>query len=168
MADEEAQESEEKKGGNKLVLIIIIVVVVLLVLVGGGIGLFFALSGGGDDAEEDPELAAEEELEELPFGELSGAVLPLEPFIVNLKVKGNFLKASLQLQFIDPELPPTIENDIPKVRDAIIAILSSRSAKEILTEEGKNDLKDEIVERVNDALGLEDIEGVYFTEFIVQ
>ncbi len=168
MAEEEAESTEGGEGGGKSsAKLIIIIVVVLLILVVAGAGAFFALSGGGDDHGDD-EGDEEEFEEEEELGELPGAIFPLEVFIVNLGVKGSFLKASIQLEFIDPEPPPSIENNVPKVRDAIIRVLSSKKANEILGIEGKEKLRGEIVNAVNDTLGGEDVLQVYFTEFIIQ
>lgn len=167
MAEEEAQGTDEAGGGKKSgAKIIIIIVVGLLLLIVIGAGAFFALNaGGGGDDEGD---ADEEEFEEEDIGALPGAIFPLEVFIVNLGVKGSFLKASIQLEFIDPEPPPAIENSVPKIRDTIIRILSSKKANEILSNEGKEKLRGEIVNAVNDTLGGEDVLQVYFTEFIIQ
>jgi flagellar FliL protein len=56
------------------------------------------------------------------------------------------------------------------MRDVIIRILSSKTVQEMLTMEGKERLKDELVEGLNEVLGMEDppISSVFFTEFIVQ
>ena len=87
---------------------------------------------------------------------------------MNLQVKGSFLKTTIQLEFAEPQLPPTVESDIPKVRDAVIRILSSKSSADILTAEGKEKLREEIKNSVNESLGAEDVTQVYFTEFIIQ
>ena len=166
-AKEEKEEVSEAKGGGKKKLIIIIVAV--LVLVGGGVGAFFAL-GKSKDAEEGEE-GGEEEGEEGAEGEeaeLPPAVLPLETFIVNLQVKGSFLKTSIQLEFAEPELPHTIEHDTPKIRDAIIRILSAKAAADILTVEGKEKVREEVKQAVNEALKSDDVTNVYLTEFIIQ
>ena len=163
---EAAKEEEVKSGGSKKLIIIIVVVVVLLL---GGVGAFFAMSGGKTEGEEGEEAAVgEEEAEDGAQAVLPPAVLPLETFIVNLQVKGSFLKTTLQLEFAEPELPPTIESDVPKVRDVVIRILSSKSSSEILAADGKEKLREEIRNGVNEVLGAEDITQVYFTEFIIQ
>ncbi len=164
---EDKEAAAPKKGGKKMLIIIIVAV---LVLGGGGVGAFFALGKSkgadgedgaeGEDAEEGE--GGEEEIE------LAPAVLPLDTFIVNLQVKGSFLKTSLQLEFAEPELPHTIEHDTPKIRDAIIRVLSSKAAPEILSTEGKEKLRDEIKHAVNEALKSEDVTLVYITEFIIQ
>ena len=168
-APEGGEATAEAKGGGKKKLIIIIVIA-LLVLGGGGAGAFFALSGktdgeegaDGEDASDEGEEGAEGE------GEVPGAVFPLEVFIVNLGVKGSFLKTSIQLEFTTPEPQHTIESDVPKIRDAIIKILSSKTSSDILTVEGKDKLREELLKSVNAAMGSEDVVNLYFTEFIVQ
>ena len=171
MAEEEKEKAEEgaaKGGGKKKLIIIIIAVVVLL---GGGVGAFFALkkkpadAEGGEEGGDTGEDTAEGGGEEV---ELPPAILPLDTFIVNLQVKGSFLKTTLQLEFTEPELPHTIEHDTPKVRDAIIRVLTSKAAADILGAEGKEKLREELKKAVNEALKSEDVTNVYITEFIIQ
>ena len=158
MAEEnqEGQEGGEKKKGKGMLFAII-----GLVVVGGG-GAFFAMKGGGEQAAEDP--AAEE----ASVGDLPGAIYPLEVFIVNLGVKGSFLKVAIQLEFLDPDPPAGVDAEIPRVRDSIIQTLSSKTSAEILTVEGKENLRKEVTEAANEAFGREEVLQVYFTEFIVQ
>jgi flagellar FliL protein len=169
MAEEEKKEGEAEGEVKKKSPMLMIIIAVVVVLILGGVGAFFALKGSdkpeGEEGEEEGDEAA------LPEGDataLGGAVLPLETFIVNLQVKGSFLKTTIQLEFAEPILPPTIESDLPKVRDQIISIMSSKSASDILTTEGKEQLREEIVEGVNEVLGGEDVTRIYFTEFIIQ
>lgn len=171
--DEEAAEegAEPKKSKKKL---IIIIVVVLVLVLGGGAGAFLALSGskteesaegGGEHGEE----AALKELDSKEAAvELPGAVFPLDTFIVNLRVKGSFLKTTIQLEFAQPELPPSLDSDVARIRDSVIRLLSSKSAAEILTPEGKDLLAQELTDLINESLGSEDVVNVYFTEFIIQ
>jgi flagellar basal body-associated protein FliL len=46
--------------------------------------------------------------------------------------------------------------------------MSGKTAQEILVVEGKEKLREEIKDGVNNAMGSEDVVNVYFTEFIVQ
>ncbi len=59
---------------------------------------------------------------------------------------------------------------MPMLRDAILRVLASKKAEKLLTVEGKDSLKDEIVEVANVALGYEEplIVNVYFQEFLIQ
>jgi flagellar basal body-associated protein FliL len=55
-------------------------------------------------------------------------------------------------------------------RDVIIRILSSKKAPELLTVEGKTRLKEELLDGLNEAVGLEEpaIVGILFTDFMIQ
>lgn len=183
--EKEGEKKEGKKGGNKMMLIIIGIVVIAIAL---GAGAFFALKGSGDkkeaaDGEEEATAGEDEEKDHGKEkggheeskgehgegeGKLSNALLPLDTFIVNLQVKGSFLKTTIQLEFSKPELPHEIETDTAKIRDAVIRVLSTKTAQEILTPEGKDQLREEIKISSNEALKSEDIIAVYITEFIIQ
>jgi flagellar FliL protein len=168
---EEKEDGEEKKeAAPKSKKKLIIIIALAVVLIGGGVGAFLAMGHktegeeGGDAAEAEEESAEKggEEATAPPF------VFALEPFIVNLQIKGSFLKTTIQLQFTEPEQPPHLESDVPKIRDAVIRILTAKSAQEILSSEGKEALREELKEALNEALGGEDITQVFFTEFIIQ
>lgn len=164
MAEEEgAKESPPAKKSKLLIIIIALVIVIACV----GTGLFFALSGG-EHKEAEGEEEAELEETAVDRSELPGAVLPLDVFIVNLRAKGSYLKAVIQLEFFEPEIPQYVENEIPKIRDSIIRVLSSKSSKEVLSIDGKERLKEEVLEVVNEAIGAEEVSRIFFTEFIVQ
>ena len=139
-------------------------------MIGGGVGAFFAF-GHKTEGEEGGDAAGSEGEGGDKGGEEATAppfVFALEPFIVNLQIKGSFLKTTIQLQFSEPEEPPHLENDVPKIRDAVIRILTSKSAQEILSADGKEALREELKDALNEALGGEDITQVFFTEFIIQ
>ena len=171
--EEEGQESEEKpKKSKKLIIIIAVIVLVLIV---GGVGAFFALKapkggegeGAAEAATQEEEAKTEEGAAE-GHGEVEANLFPLETFIVNLQVKGSFLKVDIQLEFAAAEEMKSAEKEVPRLRDTIIQILSSKTASEILTSDGKEKLKDELRQSINGLLGEEKVVEVYFTEFIIQ
>jgi flagellar basal body-associated protein FliL len=57
-----------------------------------------------------------------------------------------------------------------QLRDVVIQILSSKQSSELLTSDGKNRAKQELVDGLNEAIGLEEppVVGILFTEFIIQ
>ena len=167
---EKKEEAEAPAPKSKKKLVIIVALVLVMVL--GGVGAFLAM-GGKKEAVEGEEEYLEEEGEHAEGGDGHGgplppAILPLETFIVNLQVKGSFLRTTVQLEFAEPELPASAENDMPKMKDAIIRILSSKSSSEVLMSDGKEKLRGEIRDAVNEVLGSEEVTQVYFTEFIIQ
>jgi len=164
MAEESAQAEpqEAKKGKSKLLVILLVV----LVLVGGGAGAawyFGLLSGGGRPAE-----AREEEEHEKPPA--VGALLPVDPFIANLADEDGkrYLKATLQVEFFEAHVPPDFNARLPQMRDLMLTLFSSKLFDEIRTPQGKALLREEIINRMNRAIGKDLVKAVYFTEFIVQ
>ncbi len=188
MADEGNAPEGSTQGGNSNKLLIIIVIVLLVLVIAIGVGLVFALMGSKDDAKtavtEGQAVVAESHGDETEVtdahgdGHGAGVVFPLETFIVNLKMKGSFLKVDLQLVFADASLLEggggeghgggALDNDIPRIRDVIILILSSKEARDVLSVEGKEQLREEIKTGVNEVLDKDAVSQVLFTEFLVQ
>ncbi|HZE89514.1 MAG TPA: flagellar basal body-associated FliL family protein [Verrucomicrobiae bacterium] len=103
----------------------------------------------------------------------SGSLLNLEPFVVNLADPGGgrYVKCTFKLEVSDKPSLDAIQAEeagIPKVRDRILALLSSRTAESLMTSQGKDLLKREVQARVNPLLRMGKIQEVYITEFLVQ
>ena len=181
MAEEEAEEGggeaageEEKKG---LPIKLILIVVGVLALAGGG---YFAYTNffqeeaveesaeGGKEGEEGADGADGEKEEELPPD--VGVMFTMDPFVVNLAgSKGKrFLKVTTTLELSSPEVNPEFEENLQKITDSILVLLSSKSFEDIYSVQGKFKLKDEITTRVNRFLVVGHVKDAYFTEFIVQ
>ena len=181
MAEEEAGEEggeeageEEKKG---LPIKLILIVVGVLALAGGG---YFAYTNffqeeaveesaeGDKKGEEGGEGADGEKAEELPPD--VGVMFTMDPFVVNLAgSKGKrFLKVTATLELSSPEVNPEFEENLQKITDSILVLLSSKSFEDVYSVQGKFKLKDEITTRVNRFLVVGHVKDAYFTEFIVQ
>ncbi|MEY4669442.1 MAG: hypothetical protein RL518_2141 [Pseudomonadota bacterium] len=67
-------------------------------------------------------------------------------------------------------LPEFMAKREVQIKDTILKVLSSKKADDVLTPDGKERLKDELIEGLNEAVGLEDppLTAIYFTEFIIQ
>lgn len=175
MADEqlEAPKDEQKKGGK---LKWIIIAVVILALVAGGAFMFrdkiMGMFGMGektteataDGAPKDPLAAGDQ-------GEPKDTVLVTLPsFIVNLAdpLGRRYLKLTLDVELRDQEAADKLTKEEPKVRDAVILLLSSKTFADLSSIENKLGLKDEIVKRLNQIVGGSNVLRVYFTELVVQ
>jgi len=176
-------QGEVKKKKSKLILIIIPLVIILL----GG-GGFFAyktfLAPSGDDANNAGEDGAKhvKNSKHSKHGEKSGhgksegeqgdgpAFFNLTPFVVNLQdnIGTRYLKLTLKLELADSGAEEEIKAQLPKIKDALIILLSSKNYAEIGSVEGKYRLRDEILKRVNRFLEDEPVLGVYFTDFVIQ
>jgi flagellar FliL protein len=107
--------------------------------------------------------------------------------VVNLtdKAASKYLKVALTLEFIDSKVkdPPKGEgvkaqqDEFAKemsghsaiIDDALVTTLSSKASSELLRPDGKEQLKTELIEKVNHALHDEEkVVNVYFTSFIIQ
>ena len=101
-----------------------------------------------------------------------GPVMPLDDFLVNLSDPGgdHFLKVTVNLE-LDKEkgkTPETLKEQVSLIRDAILMALSSKTREELGPPAGREKLKAEIKKKVNDALGEEDVQDVYFSNFVTQ
>jgi len=102
-----------------------------------------------------------------------GATVNFEPFLVNLadKEASRYVKTSIRLLVANKESAETIakgETLMPRMRDTILTLLSTKTAEEMTSNEGKEKLKKEILEKVNEYLPEEGAEDVFFTDFVVQ
>ncbi len=146
---------------GKLKIIILIVVVVLLL--GGGAGGFFWWRS----THRAPEAAAA-----APAAPLGSAIVPLEPFMVNLAdtEASRFLRIAVRLVVDEESDAAEIEKDplrLARVRSAILEVLTTQRSSVLVTPEGKTALKHALTERSTAVLNLE-VRDVLFTDFVVQ
>ncbi|MCO6430369.1 MAG: flagellar basal body-associated FliL family protein [Deltaproteobacteria bacterium] len=172
-----AAEQPAGKSKKKLILIIAASVIGLALVIGVPVLLF--VSKGGDHkeiSELDEEAAQHAKLlpeghadeEELLEGEEPlGAFFPFDTFIVNLE-GGGYLRLQAQVEFHGRDVPQRFYSRITLARDALITLLSSRSAKDLQSKRDKEELKNEIKDVVNEILRKEEVKKVYFTQFLIQ
>jgi len=155
------KEAPAKKGGGTLKLILILVGVAA-VLGGGGAGAYLMLSGGKEEAQAKPAKA------DAPPPKVLN--MELDPFLVNLADPGgsHYLKATLTLELEDESAEQWINGRLPRVRDRVLLLLSSKESAELLSAEGKFRLRDDVLRAVNDLMGKKRVTAVYLTEFVVQ
>jgi flagellar FliL protein len=97
----------------------------------------------------------------------SGAV-QLEPFILNLAdPEGDrFLRVSLSVVF-DGHVVPSAAEQV-RLRDRILTILSSKTADEVTSFEGKEALRRELEGAIARTFEGSEVDELFFTEFLVQ
>ncbi len=149
-------------GSNKKKMMIIIIAAVLVLAGGGGAAWFF--------------LHAKQPSEHVKEVKKIGppVFVSVDTFIVNLQSEGDdqFLQANLTLQVQNPDHVELIKLNMPKVRNRLLMLLSSKKPSEISTIEGKQQLAAEIIAQVNlpfnDKGPEQDVSDVMFTSFIIQ
>lgn len=134
---------------KKLVLLL-----VALLVVGGGAGYWFLVGPGAGASEEVVEKAPE-----------PGEVVQIEPISINL-ADGHYLRLGLGLQMAkevssygDPKTAPAL--------DHAIALFSGRPMAEVVSSEGREALKAELLTLLETSYE-GDVIGVYFTEYVTQ
>jgi flagellar FliL protein len=149
-----------KKGGNNKMMIIIAAAVVV---VGGG-GAAVAMKKGNKAA--DSQSAAEKKGSDKKLGQL----VVVEDFIVNLNEPRStrYLKVKFTLELGEAAVDLLAERkDV--CRDAVLTYLSGLTVDDVRGSETKAALREELVSRINEALGVEGgVKNVMFTEFVVQ
>lgn len=180
----------KKKGKGKLLIILIAVLVLAL---GGGSAAYFFM-GRGDaakgksakqkKADAHDEGASHDDAEEAEDGEEGAAhepaVVALPTFTVNLADKDatRYLRTTVSLVVKDAEKAASLSGEgshkpagepvrIAMARSAILELLTTKTAEELMSAEGKTALKKEIAERASKAFRFK-VNDVLLAEFVVQ
>lgn len=158
-----AEEAPAGAGKSKKKLIIIIAAALVVLGAGGGGAAFFLMKKGGKKEAEHKEEVAKPKV-----------FVNLDPFTVNLQSTDGdkYLQLTMSLEVEGDETAAAIKNNMPQVKSRIILLLSSKQADDVLSQEGKDKLVEEIIEKVSDPFvpkgDHQKVTGVYFTSFVVQ
>ena len=166
----EELEGAEAPGGKKKMGMIIGIIVGLMILGGGG---YYAYINFFKEKPAEEKPADGEEAKEAAPVEKDvnlGLMFPLDPFVVNLAGSEGkrFLKVTISLELSTPEVNLELKENIQKITDSILVLLSSKAFEDVYSVEGKFKLKDEMTTRVNRFLVVGHVKDAYFTEFIIQ
>ena len=180
MAEETVVQEEvkpEKSGAvGKIGKILLIVVLAVISSAGGGVVSFILmkralnLNAAPNTAEHD---AKESEDKKIAEKLEKSAVLPLEPFVVNLADPdaARYLRIRISLMVDDKtKSKELLENQALqlKVRDVILQSLTAKTSQELINSDGKNKLRQEIQEKVTVYFQEAKLVDVVFTEFVIQ
>jgi flagellar FliL protein len=143
-------------------------------------------------AKDDEEAAGEEAGDEEAAGEEEGApktkgkpasfklpddsavkeVIELQPFIVNLTDQGEarYLRLAVSLGIGGEEGAESKPGPLftTRVRNAMLAVLTTRSSEEVMSVEGRVQLRKDLLRAARAASEEPRVEAIYITEFIVQ
>lgn len=179
---EEAVESAPPPKKNKKLIIIIVAAVFLLVLLGGG-GAYFLLKKkdhGGEDDEAAEEVVKPKKSKK---SDAHPVFVNLDTFTVNLvpETGDQYLQVVLSLELEDSGAEAVIKAQMPKIRNNVTLLLSSKKASELMPKEGKQALANALKAEINAIIEpptrnkkgeLTQPEGpvvsVLFTSFIIQ
>lgn len=171
---EDGDTTVEKKPKGNMVLIIVIALLVVI-LIGGGAAAFLMLGGSHEEAAptqtQDVKAEKKKSSSKKSTDHLAiGPMYPMAQFVVNLlSESGNrFLKVAVDLELSDAKLQPEMDHKKSLIRDIIIRTFSSKTFEEISTLKGKDKLKEEVLDKINENLSDGQVKNIYFTDFVVQ
>jgi len=158
MAEEQTKEEGKKSGGKKKLILILIPV--LLLLIEGGAGAYFFVFHKKSEAKKAVPVAPKK----------LGIMYDLGSFLVNLADKNanTYAKVSITIELSNQKVQEEVVKRLPIIKDAVINLLSSKTYNEIRTPEGKEELRLELIKRINAILVTGGVQNIYFTQFIVQ
>ncbi|RAX55259.1 flagellar basal body protein FliL [Helicobacter sp. 16-1353] len=166
-----AEEQKNKK--SKVVLIIIIALIIIAILL--GVAFYFMTKQNTTNTPEttptsqDMSIGTDVTQTNANYIRI-GPIYQLDQFIVNLLTQSGrrYLKTTIGLEMTMPELQNELNSKRAAIRDTIVEILSSKSLEEVSTTRGKEKLKEEIVQRLNEFLVDGKIRNVFFIDFVIQ
>ena len=169
MADEK-DIAEAPQGGGKKKLIII-VVVALVLLLGAGAAAFFLLGSADEDSAGNG--ATKEEAAAVEKGD--PVYLKLDPaLVVNLPEGGaaKMLQIAIEVMTRTPTVVDALKANDPMIRHHLLNLLEQQQAADLMTVQGREALQQAIHELLSEKLQAlkepGEIEGVFFTQFVMQ
>ena len=170
---EEVKKPKIKRGRSPIMKVLFIVILAVASSAAGGVVSFYLISKSmsanaqapkAEDTADTPEAKekAKEKAEEEKIAQMleKSAVLPLEPFVVNLADidAPRYLRIKINLM-LDDKL---------KVRDVILQSLTSKTSQDLIKDEGKNKLRREIQDKIALYFRGPKLVDIMFTEFVIQ
>ena len=155
MADETPKKSKIAKW--------LIILLLILILGGGGSAYYFFYMPHDSLLPAGAEKSVAEKAER-------AFPVTLPTFMVNLAdpLGRRYIKLTLEIEVNGEETVKSVNDNMARIRDSIILLLSSKSYADLAPMENKLHLKNEIVERLNQILGGPKVARVYFSEIIIQ
>ena len=175
---EETQENKSASGGKGLIIVLIaLVVILLLAVIGGGYFLYSQGALNVNNSQSGQEMVQKDEASEK--GESFKA--DINDLVLNLtdsRGKEKLMKLSFSVKSTEPSIATLVETYKAEIIDVVISQISARSSEELLTVGGKNLLKDELIQDINNVLNevtasnsdipRNNIQTILFTTFVIK
>lgn len=175
MAEENENENEEEGGKKKSPMLLIIIVAVLFI--GSALGAAMFFMGGSDEAEAVAESAEGEgaEEEEGIGASKEAFYFSLDPaFVVNFqgKSRARFLQVNIDGVTREEVIKQEVTKHLPQIRNNIVLLLSSKTYDDLITPEGKEKVRQEVLSEIQKVMesevGKAGVENIFFTSFVMQ
>jgi flagellar basal body-associated protein FliL len=163
MSDEPVKPAAAPPTGAKTSKVVLILLV--LNLGASGFGTFKAVTAKPAHA-----APAEKKHETNEKIEVTGPVVPLDPFVVNLDEPGQsrYLKVTFQLELVKADSQAVIEKNKQVIRDAILSYLSGLKLADTLGVAAKDKLRADVMKKLEGIVGEHKVRRMFIQEFVVQ
>lgn len=164
--DESSEQAPKKKGKKKLILLVLLG----LLLLGGGFAAQQFFFGGSLLSSDSGEKGGRNASQASSSDEASTEMVSLPKLLVNLAdpLGKRYLKMSVNLEVRGQKAANRIKKRMPRVKDSLILLLSSKTYDDLSSMQDKLTLKSQIAQRLNQIMEESLVKRVYFTEFIIQ
>jgi flagellar FliL protein len=134
-------------------------------LIGGGVGAAIYLGWISI-----PGFSSTEKTAVIPTHLKMGPMLKISPLVINLKEEGgrHYVKTTIVLEVGQKEWVEEVQSRIPLLTDLAILTLSDKRLEDLRNSAAKENLKKEILLKVNQALDSPKVNQIYFDEFLYQ
>lgn len=143
-SDDAHEGGDAKAPAKSKKLLLILVGVVLLLAIAGG-GAFFYISKQRAAAEDTEDAPAANHASSKPHA--PPVYLPLENMVVNLADPGGerVAQVGITLEVLDVKASEQVKAYLPTIRSAVLLLISQRTADELLSQNGKQQLAKDIL-----------------------
>jgi flagellar FliL protein len=144
---------------------ILIVAASGFVLIGGGVGVAIYLGWISI-----PGLSSAKKPAVISTPPRMGAMLKISPLVINLKEEGgrHYVKTTIVLEIGQNEWVEEVKSRIPLLTDLAILTLGDKRLEDLKNSAAKENLKKELLVKVNQALNSTKVNQIYFDEFLYQ
>lgn len=131
----------------------VIIILVALIVLGGAAVYFFVLP-------------------KPPEPEKKSTYVPGDFFVTNIKDSKALLKTTVVLEVNkaaeDAEFAKFMEENNPVIRDIIVFTLREKTETELRSTGIQDQLRIEIVSKINEKLGIDNVKTIYFNDYVLQ
>ncbi|MDX8391282.1 MAG: flagellar basal body-associated FliL family protein [Mariprofundaceae bacterium] len=165
--DKASDDSGKKSGGG--ILPLINTVLLVLVLGVGGFNAWTLMNQQAPAAAGQVKPTADTAIPEAEEDANASPVeMELSNVTVNLADPNRFLRVKIKISLRSEEAQAKIEENKAEINDLIITAISGKRFDDIRTRQGKYELKEELVHRINKAVGGNPVRKIFFDEFVSQ
>jgi flagellar FliL protein len=158
MSTATAQAAPAPAAGGKKKLLVIVIAAVLVLVLGGGAAAFLLMKKQPAEGEEEgnaPPVASAAAAKRAPG--VPPTFVPLDLFTVNLADRDSerYAQVGITLEISDPKLGDEIKAYMPAIRNRVLMTIADRTAAQLITREGKEELAQRVRRETSIALGFD-------------